>query len=1643
MAEVKNSFLSSKMNKDLDDRLIPNGEYRNAVNVSINKSTGENVGTAQTVLSNELAIDFGGATHLNQTGLEVIGVLPDDTNNIIYAFLTNNILEPYIPVGAVGKNSTYPLSQDTSVGGPISLTNAGTGYNTTPPTGNLSNVTVANANATGLKAAVDVDAATGLVTNVTITSFGSGYTVGDIVQIDGGNNDGRITIASILPSYSAIVSYNLNNTSLTKLVEGSFLNFSTLSPVTGINLLEELLFFTDNRNQPRKINITRDSSYYTTEDQISVAKYYPYDAIQLYQPSLVSGAKLTDASTTSAVTNSNVIPITTASPVVVSSSGVIGTAISITSAGSGYSAPQTNVTTIGGSGLGLTVDITAVDGSGGVTAVSINNKGKNYISGDIITITAPTGNNNAELTVTVVKENTFVTSVDTAEATVAADATASTSIILTNVLGNIVAGATVSDNNGVITPGTTVVSWTPGTSTLVVSGAQTVQAGLVLTFTGIANNTVFVNQNQTLPSGMLLEFVSPESNLQDAINDYLPIEANATIGGTTPIVSPTEFFVLVSSYIGYTNVVGLNVFIENSSGGFVDTGSTITTFTKNALATPPTFQIQCSPAITSPDYLAGANVKFTLANPYFDQSFKDNANIDFLDDKFIRFSYRYKFDDGEYSLMAPFTQPCFIPDQDGYFRNTEFGATDELVTDEQAAYRTTEVGFMENKVNKVLLNIPLPFAANALNSNLKVIEIDILYKESDQTTIKVVDSVPLENNVIGDSPYYQYEYGSKPPFKTLPQRETTRVSDKIPVKALSQEIVSNRVIYGNYQDKHTPPNFLNYNLANEAKEESFFISPNEVNSYTSIVEYPNASLKQNRNYEVGVVLSDRFGRQSTVIFSQSTLGGRSSFLSSSLFSQFRSLADNASTSSNPTGGINNFDGDSLKIQFNDFIKSTKNTTTGTPGLYNGDFTSQDYNPLGWYSFKIVVKQTEQEYYNVYIPTAMAAYPLNSAKEVESTSHIVLYNDNINKVPRDLQEVGPTQREFASSVRLYGRVYNAGLSLAGTVNQQFYSGRTPDIATTIGTIKDLFDFKEFPILTSSDEYVFYNYEYKRTSSDFTTSDGSSLVARINTQKKFGVTVPAADGHYSNLPQLNVFETEPTVSNLDIYYETSTSGRIDFLNTAIDQGPPPNIFDRIEGGEPRLTENLLGLNSVDPLQIDVTLPFKPVRLDGGDFANPSANSCTLISVNNQVGSPNPNDVAPINNIPYFNSTNPELGIFKVVPSVPSNPDGFFKIVLSLDPTSTPGGISAVPGLVCTDNPQEFNYIFTLQFENADAAAPFITTLNVELGNKPPNNFEISLRNSSPLFTFSCSSKTPTVIEEDEFDVAGGETGPIFVLEAKNGSSTVDLQKVDLNFEIVQWSRYPDSTDPASPPFIYDINSPPASNTWSVTPNNTGNATLGDAYVSVADPTLLQTNVPYRLLLRVTDGPGLATDCEINFIFTNEPRVKWWEPNSQISLVGLSSTSPSRFYNVNAGSSFITNNAAPCFPVAQDDCGAGISCNPFLGNIYVEGALQKFKLQFTAIDQCTVPAPSTNLGLTLVVAKFSETGDFNNPDFEMTASGSPSLNDGIFYNSLFVNVPSTTWGQSSNGNPNVQVLVNTIGGAIGETPIIQYQLVSEPQP
>ena len=60
MAELKQNFSQAKMNKDLDERIVPNGQYRDALNIQISTSDGDAVGTAQTLMGNVKKSAMGG-----------------------------------------------------------------------------------------------------------------------------------------------------------------------------------------------------------------------------------------------------------------------------------------------------------------------------------------------------------------------------------------------------------------------------------------------------------------------------------------------------------------------------------------------------------------------------------------------------------------------------------------------------------------------------------------------------------------------------------------------------------------------------------------------------------------------------------------------------------------------------------------------------------------------------------------------------------------------------------------------------------------------------------------------------------------------------------------------------------------------------------------------------------------------------------------------------------------------------------------------------------------------------------------------------------------------------------------------------------------------------------------------------------------------------------------------------------------------------------------------------------------------------------------------------------------------------------------------------------------------------------------------
>ena len=47
MAEIKHNFAGGKMNKDVDERLVPNGEYRDAMNIQVSTSEGADVGAIE------------------------------------------------------------------------------------------------------------------------------------------------------------------------------------------------------------------------------------------------------------------------------------------------------------------------------------------------------------------------------------------------------------------------------------------------------------------------------------------------------------------------------------------------------------------------------------------------------------------------------------------------------------------------------------------------------------------------------------------------------------------------------------------------------------------------------------------------------------------------------------------------------------------------------------------------------------------------------------------------------------------------------------------------------------------------------------------------------------------------------------------------------------------------------------------------------------------------------------------------------------------------------------------------------------------------------------------------------------------------------------------------------------------------------------------------------------------------------------------------------------------------------------------------------------------------------------------------------------------------------------------------------------
>ena len=214
----------------------------------------------------------------------------------------------------------------------------------------------------------------------------------------------------------------------------------------------------------------------------------------------------------------------------------------------------------------------------------------------------------------------------------------------------------------------------------------------------------------------------------------------------------------------------------------------------------------------------------------------DGDRNNYMEDRLICFAYRYEYEDGEYSATSQFTDPAFV--------SQDFDFTPESFLNEG----------MENLINSCEVTVR---TGSAL-----VKGIDILFKEMDDSIIRVIEKVDKATAALADNSDYTITFDKSKIFTILPESEILRLYDNVPRFAKAQTILGNRLVYGNYVE--------GYDLIDENNQPikfgyQVFRTQELVAADDDVSGKPKRSLHSNRSYEIGIIYMDDYGRSSTVL----------------------------------------------------------------------------------------------------------------------------------------------------------------------------------------------------------------------------------------------------------------------------------------------------------------------------------------------------------------------------------------------------------------------------------------------------------------------------------------------------------------------------------------------------------------------------------------------------------------------------------------------------------------------------------------------------------------------------------------------------------------------------------------------------------
>ena len=229
-------------------------------------------------------------------------------------------------------------------------------------------------------------------------------------------------------------------------------------------------------------------------------------------------------------------------------------------------------------------------------------------------------------------------------------------------------------------------------------------------------------------------------------------------------------------------------------------------------------------------------------------------------EKFVRFAYRWKFTNGQYSALSPFSEPAFLPSTATNYDLSE-GVNNQMLNNITGAF---------------LYNMECGNGANGADTINNIEYLDILYKESNNTNIYLYSSITKSEALSAySSGYSVYNEVKK---SILPENQLLRAYDNVPFKAKAVDIVGNRIVFGNYKDgldvEGFVPSFQQADVVartyieDEEVRKVFNAQGNLISGAQNLTNnsVPDmAAIKGGRTYEIGIVFEDEYGRQTPVV----------------------------------------------------------------------------------------------------------------------------------------------------------------------------------------------------------------------------------------------------------------------------------------------------------------------------------------------------------------------------------------------------------------------------------------------------------------------------------------------------------------------------------------------------------------------------------------------------------------------------------------------------------------------------------------------------------------------------------------------------------------------------------------------------------